>query len=323
MAAGAEGTGLAPEQIGVKYIPTSSLKPNPHNPRILFDKQPLETLKTSISNVGILVPLTVFWGKAESAFVILDGQRRWLCASALGIEKVPVNQVAEPTLVQNIVTMFQIHKLRADWELMPTALKLEVLMHELKERGDKQLADLTGLDHAVVVRCKKLLSFDRSYQDLMLAPEPDNRVKADFFIELHAVVTDRHVTKMSWFKKNVFTDRMLEKYQKRKGLKAVTDFRVMKQHIRNAVKARKMAAISRSLEEFTNEDDLPLFHLEIPAASVGAKVRKLKKDVADLHATIRDLDVDSYYGEEELWQQLEQLMKMIRTKLNEAGRRPN
>src|SRR6266852_2574441 len=172
---------LAPEHVGVKQIPTDKLVPNPHNPRILFDKEPLAILKESIRKVGILVPLTVYWSARTRSFVILDGQRRWICAHELGKETVPVNQVAEPSLVQNIVTMFQIHKLREDWELMPTALKLQVLMVEMKEKRDKQLADLTGLDRAVVVRCKKLLGYPKKYQDMMLVPDPERRVKADFF----------------------------------------------------------------------------------------------------------------------------------------------
>jgi hypothetical protein len=51
---------------------------------------------------------------------------------------------------------------------MPTALKLELLMDEMGEKNAKRLAALTGLDEAVVVRCKKLLSYPRRYQDLML-----------------------------------------------------------------------------------------------------------------------------------------------------------
>ncbi len=35
--------------------------------------------------------------------------------------------------------MFQIHKLREDWELMPTALKVEVLMSAMKEKRDDKL----------------------------------------------------------------------------------------------------------------------------------------------------------------------------------------
>ncbi len=312
---------LTPEQVGVKQIPTNQLVPNPHNPRMLFDKEPLAILRESISKVGILVPLTVYWSAKKDSFVILDGQRRWMCAQDLAKPTVPVNQVAEPTLVQNIVTMFQIHQLREDWELMPTALKLEVLMKEMNEKRDRQLAALTGLDQAVVVRCKKLLWFDRKYQDLMLAPEPGDRVKADFFIELHAVVTDRTVNKMSWFKLNSFIDRMLAKYRQRAGLKAVTDFRTMKQHIRNATKAKRVSILTRRLQEFTKSDDLPLSHVEIAEAASHAEARRLTKQATQLTEKLRNLEPDSLYGEEGLWKELEELQNIIKRVLARAGRR--
>src|SRR6202789_3499650 len=161
--------------IGVRSLKPEQLRANPHNPRKLFDREDLQILRESIHRVGILVPLTVYKEKSSGNYVILDGQRRWMCAQQVGLEEIPVNQVAEPTLVQNIVTMFQIHKLRKDWELMPTALKLELLMRELGEKKEKRLAELTGLDEAVVVRCKKLLSYKKKYQDAMLDADPDKR----------------------------------------------------------------------------------------------------------------------------------------------------
>ena len=187
---------LVPEPVGVKTLQTDQLQPNPYNPRTLFDNVPMRTLEESIARVGILVPLTVYQRKSDGQFIILDGQRRWICAQKLQMRTVPVNQVAEPSLVQNIVTMFQIHKLREDWELMPTALKLDLLMKELKEQSERKLAELTGLDVAVVTRCKKLLSYPKDFQDLMLDPDPENRVKADFFIELYPFLHDRVVAKM-------------------------------------------------------------------------------------------------------------------------------
>lgn len=245
---------LAAKAIGVKNIPTTSLKPNPHNPRLLFDRTDLEVLRDSIGRVGILVPLTVYRESHTEDYRILDGQRRWMCAQELNLKTVPVNEVAEPTLVQNIVTMFQIHRLRKEWELMPTALKVELLMRELKESKPKRLAELTALPEAVVVRCKKLLSYPKRYQDMMLDPVPTNRIPADFFIELYSVRNDRTVTGFQWFKKDVFTDAMLRK-RKAKGLKAVTDFRLVKQYVTNAVKAGKTGIISGRLREFAETPD--------------------------------------------------------------------
>lgn len=314
---------LSPETIGVKSVPTGDLRANPHNPRLLFDKEPMDVLRSSIEKVGILVPLTVYKGRSQSHYTILDGQRRWMCAKDLGLKKVPVNQVAEPTVVQNIVTMFQIHKLREDWELMPTALKLEVLMDELQERRDKRLAALTGLDQAVVARCKKLLSYPAKYQDMMLDPDPRKRVKADFFIELYAVRNDRVVAKMPWFRKDQFTRRMLQKYQNPDSdLKAVTNFRTIKQHITNAKNANRVPAITKRLHEYVEDDSLSIDHLEIQTAQVRADVRRLLKNIDRLESSVNGLEVSEYYGEDDLWSALERLIRTIRSKLKEADRRP-
>jgi ParB family chromosome partitioning protein len=306
--------------IGVKTIATDNLKPNPHNPRKLFDRADLHVLEQSIARVGILVPLTVYRKSKTGTYVILDGQRRWICAQNIGLKQIPVNEVAEPTLVQNIVTMFQIHKLRLDWELMPTAIKLELLMHEMQERKEKKLAELTGLDEAVVVRCKKLLSYNKRFQDLMLDINPDKRVKADFFIELYPVRNDREVVKFPWYNKDKFTDAMLEKSEQG-GLKSVTEFRVVKQYINNAVKANKVATISKRLKEYADEPSLESDHLNIDSAAVAAEAKKLLRSANTLYEQIADIDIDEYYGQEEMWSRLEALSNLIRQKLKTLGRR--
>jgi ParB/RepB/Spo0J family partition protein len=306
--------------IGIKELPTDSLKPNPHNPRLLFDREPMAVLRESIGRVKILVPLTVYREARTKGYVILDGQRRWLCAQDVGLKTVPVNEVAEPTLVQNIVTMFQIHKLREDWELMPTALKLELLMEELKEKSEKKLAELTGLNEAVVTRCKKLLSYNKRYQDMMLDADPERRVNADFFIELYPVRTDRVVNRFDWFKKDKFTNDMLKK-REAKGIKAVTDFRIIKQHINNAAKAGRSHVMSRKLQEFAASPELTPEHLNIESARIAATANRITKEIDKLYGQVNDIDVDEFYGEDALWSRLETLAKLIRAKLRQLGRR--
>jgi ParB family transcriptional regulator, chromosome partitioning protein len=311
---------LASHVIGVKQVAVDSLDPNPHNPRRLFDRLPLQTLQASIAKVGILVPLTVYRDSGTKRYVILDGQRRWMCAKAIGLDKVPANEVEEPTLVQNIVTMFQIHKLREDWELMPTALKLELLMEETSDSNNKRVAALTGLDEAVVVRCKKLLSYEKKYQEMMLDPNPEQRTKADFFIELYPVRHDRNVSKFDWFKPVKFTDQMIEKWEN-KGLKAVTDFRVVKQHINNAVRAKRVQTISNRLKSFAEDPKATVDILEVKDAESHTLARNLTKDVRKLSVQLEDIDVELMYGETEMWDSMEKLMGQLRSLLLKADRR--
>jgi len=170
------------------------LSPNPQNPRRLFDKEQLQVLEDSIRKNGILVPLTVFQAR-NKCYYILDGERRWRCAEKIATDpakpsdvRIPANVVDPPTNVANILYMFNIHNLREQWELMPTALSLKVLMEEMHEQDDEKLAELTKLSLPHVRRCKALLSFPPKYQQLMLDPDPDKRIKANFFIELEPVL---------------------------------------------------------------------------------------------------------------------------------------
>ena len=210
------------------------LRPNPQNPRRLFDRAQLDVLEDSIRKNGILVPLTVYYEERNKQHYILDGERRWRCAAKISEEtgdseavKIPANVVAPPSKVANVLYMFNIHNLREQWELMPTALSLQLLMRELKEENDEKLAELTKLSTPHVRRCKALLAFERKYHEMMLDPDPEKRVKANFFIELKPVLD--LLEKMpkrnrSGKDRNQLTDHFLKLYRTRK-IKSVIHFR--------------------------------------------------------------------------------------------------
>jgi ParB family transcriptional regulator, chromosome partitioning protein len=313
---------LGARAIGVKTIKTRQLHPNPYNPRMLFDKLPLDVLRESIRRVGILVPLTVYRESRTRRYVILDGQRRWICAQDIGLSTVPVNEVAEPTLVQNVVTMFQIHKLREDWELMPTALKVELLMNEIGDKNNGRLAELTGLDEAMIVRSKKLISYDKEFQDMMLDPNPEKRIKSDFFIELYPIIHDRDVSNFPWFSRNKFIRRMLSKYlTEPRTIKAVTDFRLVKQHITNARRIGVMREFSSRLRRFAKVHETPLESLDIQEANIHAEAHSIVKKVDALEKLFANLDVQMFYGEEKLWNSISRLIDLLGRKLREADKR--
>lgn len=313
---------LGVKALEVKRVPTNSLNPNPHNPRMLFDKKPMAILKDSIDRTGVLVPLTVYFDSHKKHYVILDGQRRWICAQDLRLREVPVNIVAEPTLVQNIVTMFQIHKLREDWELMPTALKVELLMLEVKDKNEARLAELTGLDVAVIGRCKKLISYPKRFQDLMLDADPEKRIKADFFIELYPVIHDRGVSDLKWFSINRFVDQMLIKYLKEpRTIKSVTDFRLVKQHIVHARRAKVFRAFSAKLKHFAETPGVTIDSLEIEEASIHATAKRYVKKISEVESFFAELDTEQFYGEEALWEAAKRLLAILDQKLRAANKK--
>ncbi|HEX8281296.1 MAG TPA: hypothetical protein VF551_07955, partial [Chthoniobacterales bacterium] len=178
------------------------------------------------------------------------------------------------------------------------------------------------LPEAVIVRCKKLISYSSEFQDLMLDPDPERRVKADFFIELYAVIHDRDVAAFSWFKANDFTRQMLAKYREPPTtIKSVTDFRLIKQHITNARRIGAMTTFSKRLRRFAHDHAATLPTLEIEEASVHAEAKALVKKVSALQTLIRDLDPEQFYGEEDLWSALADLLNILEQKLKTADKR--
>ena len=217
-----------------REFPYKKLKPNPLNPRGLFDKKQLKILEESIRKNGILVPLTVYKESRTGQHYILDGERRWRCAEKIETDiddpkrvPIPTNVITEPSKAANLLFMFNIHNLRESWTLMPTALSLEILIKELKETDSKKLAELTQLSEPNVRRCQILLQFPKKYQLLMLDPDPDRRVKANFFIELSPVLDLYEKLPAHCRRKKTryqLVDHFLELYQNRK-IRSVIHFR--------------------------------------------------------------------------------------------------
>ena len=158
---------LSKKQSEVDRISPDLIDINPENPRLIFDEKQDLALLESIDEVGILVPLIVFPDK-PGRFTLLDGERRLRCAKRLNLKTVPVNKIAKPSKIENVLRMFNIHNIREKWKLMPTALKLGTLLEDesFKEKSHREIGKLTGLSTPTVSRCIELLRLDKKYQDM-------------------------------------------------------------------------------------------------------------------------------------------------------------
>lgn len=244
---------LSPEQ----------LVPNPQNPRVLFDPEPLRDLKQNISLHGVLVPLTVFKLPDGKRYGILDGARRHRCCSELWEEGrrvlIPCNVVAPPNTLAGLLYMFNIHNFREAWELMPTALSLRLVMTELDETDTRKLSHLTGLSEPQVERCKVLLNVDEELIQLSLDPNPKTRIPSNFWIEAMPVVelVRQELPHMfSTFQEKGVLYRLVEKYRAKK-IKSVIHFRRIAEAFTNTVdqpEARRQAV--QILERFISDINL-------------------------------------------------------------------
>jgi len=306
----------------VQDVRVSEIGPNPHNPRRLFDEEPLRILKESVEKLGILVPVTLYKAPKEHTtkgerYILLDGERRWKCAKELDMSTVPAIVVERPSDTQNILTMFHIHNVREGWQLMPTALKLKVLMDELKETNERKLYELTQLSVPQIRRCKILLSYPKRFQNMMLAP-PSERMKADFFIELDRIRRPALEDKFEpWIEhgdaKSV--EVTLQKYES-KAIVAVTDFRQLAEIYRAANAHGKQRRLVSEFNKFLDRPEMAIEEIDIPGATFAKEAKEIHRSAKRLVAQLEAAEVEVIASDTGLVRTLNRLRKLLHEKLD-------
>ncbi len=310
----------------VEHIPTANIEPNPHNPRRLFDEEPMKILQESIGKLGVLVPINVYPKKKKTGLnitrdklVLLDGERRWRCAQKLGLSKIPAIIVEQPTEVDNILTMFHIHNVREGWQLMPTALKLQTLMEKLQETNERKLGELTKLSVGQIRRCKILLTLPTKFQNMMLAP-PSERMKADFFIELHRLRGPALAERFPpWVKRgdSKCVEILLAKYVDEK-IKAVTEFRRLAEIYRGSIRKNKLQKFFRELGRLLTDPTMGISDFDVPGVTFEKEFREINRSARRLLNQLKALDAEALAADESVVRVLRRVMKTIESKLAEA-----
>ncbi len=172
-------------------IPVNAIRKNPNNPRRYFNDEKLDLLRTSVQEVGILVPVIAYQDpEAEDQYVLMDGERRWICAVELGLSTVPSSLIDAPSALDNLLRMFNIHAVREDWPLISIALSLKEVMEQSGESRESRLAQMTGLTRSAVRRAKRLLSLPAEELDLISAEAHLERAaqihREDLYLEIEA-----------------------------------------------------------------------------------------------------------------------------------------
>lgn len=98
----------------VRYVPASSLKPAPYNPR-RWDEAATAQLKESIARFGLVDPIIVN-AAPNRKNVIIGGAFRWTMAKELGIKDVPVVYIDIPDLEREKELNIRLNKATGDWD---------------------------------------------------------------------------------------------------------------------------------------------------------------------------------------------------------------
>ena len=149
---------------GIQRIDIDLIKPDPEQPRRLFDEEKLENLAASIRQMDLLQPILV---REEAGLIIMvDGERRWRAAKMAGLKDVPVvfsKQAQARVLLAQVVANENRENLM-DIEL---AKVINTLKREYKITG-RELGKLLNRNDAQISRLMLLV---KNPEILQLAEE--------------------------------------------------------------------------------------------------------------------------------------------------------
>jgi len=154
---------------GLAEIPVDRLRPNPQQPRRLFDEEALTGLAESIRRHGVLQPLLVSEDGA-GGYVVIAGERRWRAARVAGLETVPA-VIRERLGAQDGLALALVENLqRRDLSPLEEARAFE---HLRSEHGLSQaeIAEAVGRDRSTVANALRLLRLPEEIQELVESGE--------------------------------------------------------------------------------------------------------------------------------------------------------
>ena len=167
-------TDETPESSAYQLLPLYKVEPNPDQPRNDFDEEELQALADSISQHGVIQPLTV--RQLETGYYqIIAGERRWRASRIAGLTEIPAvileaddRKAMELALIENLQ--------RQDLNPVEEALGYQSLM---KEYGltQEEVAAQVAKSRPAVANALRLLS---------LCPEVLEQVKSGTLTAGHA-----------------------------------------------------------------------------------------------------------------------------------------
>jgi ParB family transcriptional regulator, chromosome partitioning protein len=144
----------------VTEVKIKDLRPNPYQPRKIFDEEPLEELTQSIKEHGILQPLVV--RKSIKGYEIVVGERRYRAAKKAKLDTVPVvvkdlndQQMMELAVLENLQ--------REDLTPIEEAMAYQTLIEKL-DITQEELAKRLGKSRPHIANHIRLLSLPKDIQ---------------------------------------------------------------------------------------------------------------------------------------------------------------
>lgn len=148
----------------IEEISLLDIKPNPFQPRRIFDAEKIDELAQSIKQHGVFQPIIL--KKVKLGYIIVSGERRFRASQKVGLETIPAiirqyeeAKVAEIALAENLQ--------RENLTPIEEAEAYKVVMNNLN-LTQMELAEKVGKSRSHVTNMLGLLNLPISVQDMLL-----------------------------------------------------------------------------------------------------------------------------------------------------------
>lgn len=151
---------------GVQRVPIEFLRPNPRNPRKIFEPEALEDLAASIRERGLIQPIVVReLPNVADVYEIIAGERRWRAAQKANLHQVPIVIVeADDRVALEIAIIENVQ--RADLNPLEEAAGYEQLIAEFNY-SQNDLAQVIGKSRSHVANTLRLTKLPASIKKLV------------------------------------------------------------------------------------------------------------------------------------------------------------
>ena len=254
----------------VLLIPTAAIRPNPSQPRREFPLAGLVDLAQSISENGILQPLTVSLATGEP--VLIAGERRLRAARIAGLAEVPCIQVEVEDRRRQALTLIE-NLQRQDMNCFEVAEGIRHLIDSY-ELTQCEAANQLGMSQSAVANKLRLLRFSEEEQGRMVAAGLSER-HARALLRLDGEQRQTALTRVIGGKLTVAaTERLVEELLagvvRRKPAKPlVRDVRVFFNTVNHALDIMRRGGIPAEGHRRDGEDYIE-YVVRIPRQAAGA-----------------------------------------------------
>lgn len=250
----------------IKHIPITAIKPNPYQPRKVFNQKALEELSQSIKAYGVIQPISVRQLTNDS-YELVAGERRLRASELAELEEVPALVVEFRDKESAMIALIE-NLQREDLNFIEEA---EGYNNLIKDHNftQQELAEKVGKSQSTIANKIRLLKLPTDIQKTLIEENlterhgrvllklPDDELKKEILDKI--VKNELNVSASESLVEGILNDITKEDEKKPKqNIKSLVNVRIYLNTLKNAYKAITEFGIDANYKEIDKED-----HVEV------------------------------------------------------------